>query len=759
VDGNLKLDMEDGEVRVYRVSPYVQCLPIDEYTTLVGHPFFLSYSVLQDEMFVIFHALREAPTTPTNLAKVLSLPTESIDQAITFFTTRHFVLTDGEDEESQIRNQVLASRDTRPGIRSGSSQVREYRDYAALKLQDLKARVPFERTRNVNVIILGGCLTQLAANALEQLAPSYGISARVESSWPDRLDSMRFDDVDLVVFQPFTMWLLAPLWDAAAFLADEERGTRLQTMKEYLKIALGTVLPRLKGRLLLVQTISRPVFSPLGRTEFRHTYNFCTVVHELNQTIADAIKGSRDAMLIDEECILSNVGKSLLLDHSVSVFSHHGTIDMEFGTAPAGPTRRETFAITEPNLAPRMFAQAYLEAFVIWSGIGRIKCVIVDLDNTLWPGVVGENGFDVTKHSVTEALVMGTFGGIHQALKIVKQRGVLLAICSRNNESDADVTWQQLENFAAENGAAHLLCREDFVIRKINWERKSANVGQILESLGVAPDAALFIDDNPAEREEVQTSFPALRVLGENIHLIRAALLDDPCLQNDTPTAESNLRTAMVKSQLLRDAERIQVGDALAFLRKLDISLNIKRITMKNASQLGARIMELFQRTNQFNTTLVRFSGQEIIDLISLPQGALYALEVTDRFSSYGLVGLCALWEDEISGFVLSCRVIPLCAAVPFLSAVLARRGRIPIRATIVEGPRNQPCRQLYVDAGFHETEPGKYLLTDLARLHPIDPDMYRVELDDAIAADDDSQFVSRLVPKRAPLPSYSSED
>jgi predicted enzyme involved in methoxymalonyl-ACP biosynthesis len=142
-------------------------------------------------------------------------------------------------------------------------------------------------------------------------------------------------------------------------------------------------------------------------------------------------------------------------------------------------------------------------------------------------------------------------------------------------------------------------------------------------------------------------------------------------------------------------------------------------------------VIELIQRTNQFNTTLVRLNGRELLDIVNLPQGAVYTLEVSDRFASYGLVGACLLWNDEITNFVLSCRVIPLNTAVPFLSAVLQHHGRAPIRATIVEGPRNQPCRSLYSDAGFESIESGKYVLSHLANLTPIDPGIHHVELYD----------------------------
>jgi FkbH-like protein len=739
---------------IFRVSPYVQALALDGNAAMVGHPFFLEYAVLENEALLIFNALRAREQSLDSLRESLPLPPETLDRALKFFRTRHFVLADGEDEDAQIKQQVAQSRESKLAHRAVVGGVRNFRDYAALNLDVLKSRIPTEHTRNIRVVILGGCLSQYAANAIEQLAPSYGINATVEANWPDRLDSMPFDGIDVVVFQPFIVWMMAPFWDGAPFLSEEERERRVAMMKEYLQDTLQKVLPRVKGRLLLVQGVSTPTHSPFGAAEFRQVHSFRRVVHELNDVIVDAVRNNPDVAFIDEEHLMSNVGKLQLIDDSIALASHHGPIDSALGAEPVGPSRKETFGFAEANQAPRLFAKAYLDAFVRWSGIGRIKCVIVDLDNTLWPGVAGEEGFDLTANDVRTALWTGVFAGIHQALKIVKQQGVLLAIASRQNELDVDKAWEQLETFARDDEMRHLLSREDFVVRKINWGRKSASIAEILDTLGVAPDAALFLDDNAAERAEAQEVFPKLRVLGENMHLIRGTLLSDPCLQKDVQTSESQSRTEMVKAQLQRDSVRKQAGDGQAFLRGLDIKLRITRV--QSMERLGTRLMELIQRTNQFNTTLLRPNGYELLDLINLPQGAVYTLDVTDRFASYGLVGACLIWNDEITHFVMSCRVIPLSAAVPFLSSVLTNYGHAPIRGSIVEGPRNQPCRSLFKDAGFDEVENGSYVLSDLAHVVAVDPSIYHVEFHDADSPAAQPSVTSNPARKQASQPAYT---
>jgi predicted enzyme involved in methoxymalonyl-ACP biosynthesis len=126
---------------------------------------------------------------------------------------------------------------------------------------------------------------------------------------------------------------------------------------------------------------------------------------------------------------------------------------------------------------------------------------------------------------------------------------------------------------------------------------------------------------------------------------------------------------------------------------------------------------------------MLRLDSEQVREYISHPKSAVYVLEARDRFSSYGLVGVTLLRQDEVVGFVLSCRVIPLNAEVPFLCTALRHTGREPIRATILHGPRNQPCRGLYKDAGFEEVAHGCYLMRRLAELAPINEGIYQIEM------------------------------
>lgn len=674
----------------------------------------------------ILQALRDGDRTMGELEQALVMPHRLIQQAIAFLKAQHFVFAGGDNEESAIKRRVLRFSRMQKERHAKVEGGRTYHDSTPVSLEVLQPRIPFTDMKEVQFLIVGGCLTQFAADALEQLAPSFGIRAKVDVDWPERLDSCEQKNIDVVILQPSTTWFLGPLWDDGAFVTDSERAGRLHVLKTQLRLSLSKTRSLAKESLLLVQGFSQPAYSPLGRSDFRNPHSFYELVYELNRVIVEATKDDLNAIMIDEERILSGIGKLRVMDHAVSTFAHHAPIDFTCGKEPRTPSREETFGVTEVCHAPRLFAEAYLKSFIMWSGTGRIKCVVVDLDNTLWPGVAGESGFDVADSTAFQTFKYGVYGGIHQALKILKRRGILLAVCSRNNESDVQLAWERLGELAVTYALTHVLRQDDFVIHRVNWERKSAGLAAIMTKLGVSPEATLFIDDSPVERAEVEASFPNIRTLGSNLNLVRSSLLDDPCLDNNVLTPESEIRTEMVKAQLLRDEIRGRVEEEGTFLQKLNIKLTVCKV---GSTIRMPRIVELFQRTNQFNTTLIRYNESELRRCMGDLRNSLYTLEVSDRFAAYGLVGACLLVDGEIKCLVISCRIIPLHAEVPFLCAALKGYARAPVRGSIVCGPRNEPCRRLFRDANFEEVAPGNYVLSNLYRLPLIEPSIYSIGL------------------------------
>jgi FkbH-like protein len=662
---------------------------------------------------------------PVSLASVQSqvdAPHHVTSSLFGFFLRQGFVVSEHADEQQQF---LFPFRQQDAKQQLIETNQRSFCNDSTLTLQDFSSPPPrWREAQDLRILILGGCLTQIAADELERTGPGRGFLVSVTTSWPSTTPDFTSIDPHLVVWQPSTTGLLGPLWDELPFLDDREIEQRIKIMHHAIDARLATLVPQCRNRLLLVHNFSTPQTSPLGVAEFRRTHTFPNIVHRLNEHVTQRLRHNANMMIVDEERLSAAIGKSRLWDDGVSIYSHHGPIDLHRGVAVAGPTRVEVFDVRQSNHLARAFASHYLDLFEVWKGIGRVKCIVVDLDQTLWPGVLAEEGFTFESDVMRESLQTGWHGGVHQALKILKSRGILLATCSKNDQDDVFRRWAELEIFADSNGLGHVLRRDDFVMHAINWNRKPQNIRTIKDHLGFAESALAFIDDSPVERAEVTTELPDIFVLGDVPNLVRHELLTNPAFQINVETDEARRRTETTSVQLARDRMQRDAPDIHGFLRSLQIELRIHRV---NTGDRLERIVDLIQRTNQFNTRSIRHDVDAVAAFVADPQHAVYSLAVKDRFAQYGLVGVLIYAGNCVDTFVLSCRVIGLSPAVPFLVETIRREEhRLPLSAEIVRTTRNEPCRTVFQDVGFTEHQ-GIYELQDMHQLVEPPPGIFQI--------------------------------
>jgi FkbH-like protein len=233
------------------------------------------------------------------------------------------------------------------------------------------------------------------------------------------------------------------------------------------------------------------------------------------------------------------------------------------------------------------------------------------------------------------------------------------------------------------------------------------NIRSIAQELGFPREAFLFIDDHPVERDRVRRRLPEVEVWGEDPFALRRMLLSDPRLQLPRLTEEAGVRTDLVKAQLVRQRLRAETLDEADYRASLNVQHRFKRLAPGDGLD---RIVELFQRTTQFNTTGRKFSVAELEPLLADPNAALFSLHVSDRFGDHGLVGAAVIVRGEIVGLALSCRVLGLGVEHAFMGEILAALGP-GLSARILETPRNAPVRNLYRDNGFTRGEDGVWRL------------------------------------------------
>ncbi len=440
--------------------------------------------------------------------------------------------------------------------------------------------------------------------------------------------------------------------------------------------------------------------NPMGRffagNDIRNPARY---VRRLNDLLAEFCAGRTGVHVLDIDEIAAQIGRRLIQDDALWM-SSHATFLFDFDHAydharlhrPPPVSRALGLAVDEFRLAIWAEAEAMLRTV---QQQDSVKLVICDLDDTLWRGVIAEEGIG------NPELIEGWPLGVIEALQWLRRRGILLAIVSKNDEARIRELWPHFMEL-------HLPL-EHFCSIRINWRPKSENVGEILRDCNLLARSAVFIDDNPVEREGVQQAHPGIRVLGADLYAIRRTLLWSPETQITTVTAETARRTEMIQTQIARERVR-EAMPREAFLASLDVLVRRMTIT-DNAHPRFARAFELVNKSNQFNTTGERWSTEQAHRFLAAG-GRLEAIDVRDKFSQYGLVGVAVVEGDLLRQFVMSCRALGLEAEIAFLLTLAGeisdREGQV--RGRIVTTDANFLARDLFARLGFRETAPGVWL-------------------------------------------------
>jgi FkbH-like protein len=324
------------------------------------------------------------------------------------------------------------------------------------------------------------------------------------------------------------------------------------------------------------------------------------------------------------------------------------------------------------------------------------KALAVDLDNTLWGGIIGEDGLGGIR--IGAEYPGASYQALQRALLDLSRRGILLAVCSRNNRDEA------ME--ALEHHPGMLLRPAHFAAMRINWEDKMRNLQEIAAELNIGLDALAFLDDSPVECDRIRTSLPAVTVIQlpadpvDYAGTVRAS----PVFERLTLSAEDLRRTTVYAAQTERAEAARRFASKEDFYRFLDQDAEIARV----APDTIARVSQLTQKTNQFNLTTRRYTEQQIADIAAAPDHQVLALRVRDRYGDQGIVGV-AITRDQgdechVDTFLLSCRVIGRTVETAFLSYLAQSawsRQRRTLVGRLIPTRKNEPAREFYARHGF----------------------------------------------------------
>jgi FkbH-like protein len=698
---------------VLRRSRFVHLVPVGPDNVLAIH------AVTQHRMTVTAEVARliarfDAPLDPDSeqLAAAFPYPAQTLRACVDLLFAQGLLTEhDPEAEAASVARELGATQGRDPLAeldRWRRAATEGGHPYWAVNAARSLAEAAALRHR-VDALLFGDCDIQMEADFLRREAAARGVDLHVAAAFADDIELARERRHDVVI--------IGALQARHAITLGEPRHHEDGDPARVYADAAAALVARLRAVTpapILLDGLPEPTVQPLGFAD-RGPHSHRNRFRRTNLALEVFARDTQGVHFIDVAAAFAAAGSAALVDDGLVAFTHFGS--------PGWMLQRPVSELAAvhglmPDLAPlaaqvggdpyrreATVARAHMDAIAIVLGLDRRKCVIVDLDGVLWPGVLAETGspFAWSPEVSSANSYVGLFFGIHEALLALRRRGVLLACVSKNDEATVRALWHYPDHYPREK----LLTPDHFVTLRINWEDKAANIGAIAEELGFALDAFVFIDDLPRERARIQQAFPAIKVLGEDLFSLRRTLLTDPGLQPASLTAEAAGRSDLVRAQLDRARLQNQAADVATFIASLAIEWTTETLAPDADAAVLARVSELFERTTQFNACGRRFGAAALRALVSEAGSAVFTLRMRDRFADNGLVGAAVRQGDEILNFVLSCRVIGLGGERVLLAAIAAQAAGKTLRGRIVETARNLPARHLYRDAGFSQHAAG----------------------------------------------------
>lgn len=481
---------------------------------------------------------------------------------------------------------------------------------------------------------------------------------------------------DAVILATRTADVAPELWLDGARLTSEQADTIIQRVTTQFRQWISAFRSR-SAASVIVHGLEQPLAAASGILDRLSTHGQTAAITRLNDAIGTLTREFRGVYFLDYDALIASHGRASWHDERRWL-----TVRLPIAGSHLIDLVREWLRFIHPLT-------------------GRVaKALVVDLDNTLWGGIVGEDGFNGIR--IGAEYPGAAFQQFQRVLLDLHHRGILLAICSKNNPDDA------LEVIDRHPGM--LVRREHFSAMRINWKDKAENLRELAAELNIGVDALAFVDDNPVERDLVRRRVPEVTVIDLPADPLQyaATLRACPLFERLALSNEDRQRADLYAAQQERaDLERT-VTSREDFLRSLEQEAEVAPVT---AATL-ARVAQLTQKTNQFNLTTRRYSEEEVDGMARRSGWTVQSIAVRDRYGDNGLVGV-AITADadqvcEVDTFLLSCRVIARTVETALLSVISEQargRGCRALRGVYIPTRKNAPCKDFYVSHGFTQVK------------------------------------------------------
>lgn len=484
---------------------------------------------------------------------------------------------------------------------------------------------------------------------------------------------------DVVVLAVQTRDVAPDLWHGFAGLDETAAGQVVDRVVEGYRSWIGAFRSRSQASLVL-HNLEVPVEPELGVLDVQRARGQAEVLRDLNRRLVALAAEWPGVHVLDYDGLVSRHGRVLWHDE------------------------RKWLTARMPIAADCLWPMAAEYLRFLLPLAGRVaKALVVDLDDTLWGGVLGEDGPDGVR--LDGEYPGAAFLALQRAILGLRARGVVLAVASKNDHADA--------MGVLEGHPAMLLRPEHFAAVRINWNDKADSLREIARELNVGLDALAFLDDSPAERERIRQELPEVTVIDLPADPMgyAGALRRCPVLERLSLSDEDRARSRYYAEQRERAELQRTVTSVEDYLRSLRMEMEMCEL---RTASLG-RVAQLTQKTNQFNVTTRRYTEAEVGELAADPCTRVYQVSVRDRFGDNGLVGVAVTRDAaeacEIDTLLLSCRVIGRTVETAMLARLAqdARdRGLRSLRGWFLPTARNAPASDLYPKHGFVLVERGE---------------------------------------------------
>jgi len=453
-----------------------------------------------------------------------------------------------------------------------------------------------------------------------------------------------------------------------------ERKSATENIIKFVEDCLFEIRNR-SNAVVLWPSLELYVVSPLGIFDNHYNNGLNDFILDINRKLSSVFSKFSDCFLICSQSLVSRIGYKDFYDQE----------------------RRISAASPYSLAALREYALESVKYIRALKGLSK-KVIVCDCDNTIWGGVVGEDG--VQNLQIGSGALGGIFVEFQHMLRTLSKNGIVLALCSKNNEEDV---W---EVFERHHGM--VLQKNDIAAYRINWKNKIENIKSIAEELNLGLDSFVFIDDSDFECQLVRDKLSNVTVIHMTKNPIEVinTITENGFFDRYSLTNEDALRTKMYISDSLRRKSTSNVVDISSYIQSLEVNV---QVSYCNNSEI-TRVSQLTQKTNQFNLTGKRYTEQNIKEMYQSSNFRIFTLDYDDKFGSLGLVGVAIVEIDRVCSlpvidtFLMSCRALGRNVEHVFLDMICQKiydMGYLSIKGIHIPTKKNKQTEDFYIRNGF----------------------------------------------------------